>query len=102
MFEKTNNSRQKGDVGLGCAIAYFAQQNWTVSIPLTDSQSYDLIIDDKNGLKKVQVKTTEQQEPNGVFKVDLRTCGGNQSFKTVKKFDHSTSDLLFVLTDKKS
>ena len=30
---------------MGIAIGYFVAQGYTVSVPLTDSQDYDLIID---------------------------------------------------------
>lgn len=89
---KQKNSKKQGDVGLGFAIAYFVSQGYTVSVPLTDSQAYDLLIDDGQ-IKRVQVKTTVTDE------VELRTLGGNQSFHTVKKFDVTKVDYVFVLTE---
>lgn len=40
------------------AIAYFTSNDYTVSIPLNDTQDYDLIIEKNNVLKTVQVKAT--------------------------------------------
>lgn len=97
MFSNTKNSKQKGDVGLGFAIAYYTSLGWTVCIPLTDSQDYDLIVDDKVSLRKVQVKTSDSKNLNGNYTVSLRVSGGNRSFNTVKHFDCSSVDLLFVL-----
>ncbi len=52
-----NSNKEKGNTGLGIAIAYCAN-GYTVSIPLNDTQDYDLIVDKNNILKKVQVKAT--------------------------------------------
>lgn len=97
MFE-FQNSKKQGDAGLAIAIAYFAMRGYTVSIPLTDSQDYDLIVD--NGtVQKVQVKTTKSKQSSGNFEVGLRTLGGNQSWNGVSKFfDATTVDLLFIVT----
>lgn len=69
---------------------------WT--IPVTDSQDYDLIVDTGTKLLKVQVKTTTQISEHGIYIVSLKTCGGNKSGHTTKTFDNNQSDLLFVLT----
>ena len=91
------NTKQQGDFGLGQAIAYFAKMGWVVSIPLTDSQGYDLIVDDGADLLKVQVKTTSQVSPEGVFVLEMRTKGGNKSGQTVKYIDQEI-DFVFAST----
>lgn len=95
---KFKNSKKQGDAGLGCAIAHFTLLGATVSIPLTDSQEYDLIIDEDSVLKKVQVKTSSYKV-NNLSVVELRTKGGNKSGQTITKFDSSKVDYVFVLTD---
>ena len=66
MFENAINSKKQGDIGMCYAIAYFSKMGYTVSIPITDSQDYDLIID--NGtLLKVQVKTTRCKDSRGIY-----------------------------------
>ena len=40
---KTN--KEKGNTGLGIAIAYYSMNGYTVSIPLNDIQDYDLVIE---------------------------------------------------------
>jgi len=40
---KTN--KEKGNSGLAMSIAYFTTNGYTVSIPLNDTQDYDLIIE---------------------------------------------------------
>ena len=98
MFEKARNSKQQGDIGLGYAIAYFTKEGYTVCVPLTDSQEYDLVVE--NGtLLRVQVKTTSHRNKYGSFEVQLVTKGGNQSWGGVsKKLDRSKVDAIFALT----
>jgi hypothetical protein len=55
------NSNQKGNIGVGIAISYFSSQLKTVSLPLNDSQPYDIVVEFPDGLKKVQVKTTTEK-----------------------------------------
>lgn len=83
------NSKIQGTVGVGRAIAYFTGIGATVSIPLNDSQSYDLIVDLDGILRRIQVKTSITDT------IGLRTTGGNQSFHTTKVFDHSSCDMIF-------
>jgi hypothetical protein len=98
MFDNCKNSKQQGDMGLGQAIAWFSSNGYTVSLPLTDSQAYDLVVDDGT-LKRVQVKTTGYKSPNNNYVVGLKTCGGNQSFHTTKLFNNELVELLFILTN---
>jgi hypothetical protein len=95
------NPREQGLIGLTDAIAYFGGIGWSVSMPLIDSQPYDLVVDDGTRLHRVQVKTTTYRSPYGNFIVSLATRGGNQSFHTSKDFDPTASDLLYVLTDRR-
>lgn len=93
------NPREQGLIGLTDAIAWFGRHGWSVSLPLIDSQPYDLIVDDGQRLGRVQVKTTTYRSRNGVYVVSLATRGGNQSFHTSRGFDPSSCELLYVLTD---
>lgn len=93
MLKEHKNSKVKGTVGVGHAIAYFTKKGIVVSIPINDSQPYDLVIDIDGTLKKVQVKTTTSEE------IALRTMGGNQSFNTSKLFNHKSCDFIYGLMD---
>ena len=99
MFENAINWKKQGDIGMCYAIAYYSKMGWTISIPITDSQDYDLIIDTGTSLLKVQVKTTTQIASSGASIVSLRTNGGNKSGNTTKTFETNNCDLLFVMTD---
>ncbi len=84
-------------MGLGQAIAYFTSEGYSVALPLTESQRYDLIVDDGDRLYRVEVKSTNYKRKNGSYAVQLATCGGNQSWNKKKKFLSSIDcDLLFV------
>ena len=96
----TKNTKQQGNIGIGQALAYFTGLKWTVSIPLNDSQDYDLIVDDGSTLHRVQVKTTKYVTKSGSYQAMLKTCGGNQSWTGVsKKFDNTSVEILFVLCE---
>lgn len=98
MFEQCKNSKKQGDFGLGIAISYFCRNGYTVSLPLTDSQDYDLIVENGD-LKRVQVKTTTHKAKNGNFVVNMRTMGGNQKAYWSKKLDKTKIDILFAITE---
>lgn len=68
-----------------------------MSIPLNDTQDYDLIVEKDNTLYKVQVKATTRKI-NGNYSVSLKSCGGTvgKIYKTVKD---SNCDLLFVVCE---
>ena len=46
-----SSNKQKGNSGLGMAIAYFSTNGYTVSIPLNDTQDYDLVVEKDNILQ---------------------------------------------------
>lgn len=103
MFENVINSKKQGDVGMCYAIAYYSRLGWTVSIPITDSQDYDLLVENTdNNILKVQVKTSRYLTEGGTYQVSLKTCGGNKSGQTIKKMDKNYIDLVFVLVDDES
>jgi hypothetical protein len=79
-------------------MAYYSKLGYTISIPLTDSQDYDLIVDTGMDLFKVQVKTSNQYSECGIPIVAIKTSGGNRSGQgKIKTFDQNSSDLLFIL-----
>lgn len=92
------NSKQKGNRAIGSAIAYYTSKLYTVSIPLNDSQDYDLVVDKAGILCKIQVKFTAQKASNGSYKVTLRSISGSsgKEYSTVKT---SSSEFLFIYTE---
>jgi len=92
------DSKQKGNWGLASAIEFFAGEGYTVSIPLTDSQRYDLIVEKEGKLSKVQVKSSHRQSENNSWRVGIRSTSIRKKGPTViTLFDNSEVDFVFVL-----
>lgn len=97
IFDNCKNSKMQGTIGLGIAISSLLKQGYIVSLPLNDSQSYDLIIDNNGKLGRVSVKTTSYLK-NEYFNFNLSTKGGNKSNNTIKNFDNTKCEYVFILT----
>lgn len=82
---------------MGLAVGWFASAGYTVCIPLTDSQDYDLIVD--NGTpQRVQVRTCTREQRPGVYDVGLRVQGGNRTGTgRTKYFDPEKVDAVFAI-----
>ena len=93
-----NTNKEKGNSSLGIAIAYYSSNGYTVSIPLNDTQDYDLIADKDNVLRKVQVKSSACKTKHGNYQVALKSCGGTKG-KTYKTVKETNIDELFVLLE---
>ena len=96
MVDITN--KQRGNCGLGIAIGYFSTNGYTVSIPLNDTQDYDLLIDKDNKIKSVQVKYTTCKTKYGNYQVALKSCGGTKG-TTYKTVVDTKVDFLFIATN---
>lgn len=93
-----SSNKEKGNAGLALAIGYFGSNGYIVSIPLNDTQDYDLIIDNGNGLKSIQVKATSQRTEYGISKVSLKSSGGTNG-SVYKRVSDTNVDYLFVVTE---
>lgn len=91
------NTKQKGNIAIGEAIAHYTKLNYIVSLPLNDSQDYDIIIDNGISLKKVQVKFTSSKSKSNKFIITLKSVSGS-SRKVYKTLKDSKVDLLFCVT----
>lgn len=90
----TGHKRQ-GNVGVGVAISHFVKKDWTVCIPLTDSQGYDLIVEKGGMLRRIQIKTSRAVAPSGDYVVALKSS----HTKKYARLDPNSYDALFVLTN---
>lgn len=95
-----DTNKEKGNSGMGLAIAYFTTNGYIVSIPLNDTQDYDLIVDKNNILKRVQVKSTGCKTKYGNYQVALKSCGGTKG-KTYKTIIETEVELIFIVTESK-
>jgi len=94
-------TKQKGDIALGNAIQYFIINDYEVCLPIGDKRDYDLIVEKKNIVYRVQVKYAGfYPSRNNQCRVALRITGGNQSYNYSKKYSNDAFDILFVYTAK--
>ena len=93
-----DNNKNIGNSSLGIAISYFCTHRYVVSIPLNDTQDYDLVVEKDNVISRVQVKGTTFKTKYGIYQVALKSCGGTKGtvYKTVKD---TKVEYLFVVTD---
>lgn len=90
---------KQGNIGLVRAIDYFVTNGYSISVPLNDTQPYDLIVDMDNKLYRVSVKTTRYKNTSGNYVVHLKNSGGSSGKSIIRNFDNSTCDILFVLCE---
>ena len=90
MVFETN--QDKGRAGMSAAIAYFGMNGYTVSIPLNDTQWYDLVVEKDGRFQTVQCKATG----SAAGEISLRSCGGTKGGAYDNVLNHPV-DLLFCL-----
>ena len=92
-----DSNKNIGNSSLGIAISYFVCNGYVVSIPLNDTQDYDLIVEKENKMYRVQVKGTSFKTKFGIHQVALKSSGGTKGsfYKTVKD---TNVELLFIVT----
>jgi hypothetical protein len=97
------NTKEKGDIAVGQAIAYFTKNGYEVCLPIGDKRHFDLIVEKNNVLDRVQVKYagkyTKGNKKNKCMAA-LRITGGNQSFNYIRKYSNKDFDSIFVYTGK--
>src|SRR3989344_8473093 len=84
-------TQRKGDIAVSQAIARFTRMGYDVSLPVTESASYDLIVDTQQNLRRVQVRYTSTKD------VGLRRIHSNSQGYVVKKTKPDAYDWLYVL-----
>lgn len=84
-------TQRKGDLAVSKAIATFTEMGYDVLLPLTESASYDLVVDVGEGeLRRVQVRYC------GVKEVALRRIHSNSNGYVVKKTKENSYDWLYI------
>lgn len=96
-----NTNKEKGNSALGIAIAYFSTNGYVVSIPLNDTQDYDLIVDKDNIMERIQVKSTGCVTKYGNYQVALKSCGGTRGL-TYKTVVETNIDKIFIVDQLKN
>jgi hypothetical protein len=88
-------TQRKGDIATARAIATFTAMGYDVSIPLTESAAYDLVVDDGAALARVQCKFASDSRRQ----VDLRRIHSNSTGYVVKRTEEGAYDWLYVFDE---
>lgn len=68
-------------------------------LPFNDTQKYDLVIEKDGKLQRVSVKTTQGTNNSGkYYKVQMKNSGGGSHKSTIRNFDNTTCDIVFIVT----
>lgn len=94
-----SSNKEKGIAGLSIAIAYFGSNGYVVSIPLNDTQDYDLVVEKDNRFYKVQCRSTGVlNKTKEYYAIHLRSYGGANGGTYYGTLKDSSADLCFVVT----
>jgi hypothetical protein len=85
-------TQRKGDIAVSQAIATFTKLGYDVSLPLTESAAYDVLVDTGTNIVRIQVRFTSTDA------VDLRRIHSNSNGYVVKKSKANSYDWLYILT----
>lgn len=88
-------TNEKGNLAIGQAIAYFTKEQYTVSIPLNDTQWYDLIVEKDGLFQTVQVKYSGEKTKYGTYHCSVKTTSGTSRQKSYSLIEKPV-DLLFA------
>lgn len=87
------NRKQIGRIGLSMAINYFTYQGYTISLPINDTQWYDLVVEKDGKFYTVQCKATQSESGD----IDFRSTGGTNGGVYDNLLNHSELDYLFCV-----
>lgn len=89
------DNKSKGRAGLSLAIAYFSLQGYTISVPLNDTQWYDLVIEKDGKFETVQCKFTGSKDKV----IKLCSAGGTKGEVYDNILNHPVNWLFCVEDD---
>lgn len=87
------NRKELGRIGLSMAINYFTLKGYTISIPMNDTQWYDLVVEKDGKFFTVQCKATATEDKT----IDFRSTGGTKGDVYDNLLNHSELDFLFCV-----
>ena len=85
------NRKAIGRIGLSMAINYFTINGYTVSIPINDTQWYDIVVEKDGLFQTIQCKATSGDV------IDFRSTGGTKGIEYDNLLNHSELDYLFCV-----
>jgi hypothetical protein len=92
------DNKHKGNLAIASAIKCFVSAGYTVSLPLSDTAKYDLVVERDGAFQAVQCKYVGHERSQGIYSVPLYVCGGNRSAGNRRtRYQEGDFDILFVL-----
>jgi hypothetical protein len=92
------DNKQKGNLAIASAIKHFVSAGYTVSIPLTDTAKYDMVVERGGVFQAVQCKYAGYEGNPGIFSAPLYVSGGNRSAGNRRiSYQSGDFDLLYIL-----
>jgi hypothetical protein len=92
------DNKTKGNLAVASAINHYVSEGYTVSIPLTDTAKYDLVVEREGVCQRVQCKFAGYEANPGIFAVPLYVSGGNRSAGNRRiRYQAGDFDILYVL-----
>lgn len=82
-----------GRIGLSMAINYFTIKGYTVSLPINDTQWYDLIVEKDGKFETVQCKATMTEDDS----INFRSTGGTRGKVYDNLLNHKELTYLFCV-----
>lgn len=86
-------NKEIGRIELSMAINYFTLQGYTISLPLNDTQWYDMVVEKNKQFYTVQCKATMTQDSS----ISLKSCGGTKGKIYDNIINHPELDYLFCV-----
>lgn len=86
-------NKEKGRIGLSMAVNYFTIHGYTVSLPLNDTQWYDMVVEKDNHFYTIQCKCTTTANDA----IMLKSCGGTNGGIYDSVLNHPELDYLFCV-----
>ena len=86
-------NKEKGRIGFSMAINYFTLNGYTISLPLNDTQWYDMVVEKNNIFQTVQCKCTTTEDDC----ISLKSCGGTKGVCYDNIINHPELDYLFCV-----
>lgn len=91
-MEKLTN-REIGRIGLSMAINYFTLNGYTISLPLNDTQWYDMVVEKDSKFYTVQCKATMTEDST----ISLASNGGTNGGQYDNIINHPELDYIFAV-----
>lgn len=87
-----HHTKNKGDLGLVQAMADLAEKGWSILVPLTEHEAFDLVAHRDGRFLRVQVKY--RAAVNGVVTFAMSTCWSDRHGTHTTPIDRMAIDLI--------